>query len=314
VLVAYSGGAATPIVNKSSFSAIRLKIPPPHIQKKIGFILSAYDDLIENNKRRIAILEKMAEEIYREWFVRMRFSSYAKATEDKPAESSPAGLPLGWSYVPIGEAVKFTGGGTPSTTTPDFWTDGDVNWFTPTDITGAEGVFLDESSDKCTELGVRHSSATMFPAYSLMMTSRATIGAIAINTKPACTNQGFITCIPNAQYSLPYLYHWLKLNKSYFEQISSGSTFLELIKSRFKKIPILTAPPSVMTRYTELSQPILNQVEKLLSTNAVLKKTRDLLLPRLISGKLSVEDLELPSNEKLTAVSSALPQQELAHA
>jgi len=106
----------------------------------------------------------------------------------------------------------------------------------------------------------------------------------------------------------------LKLNKSYFEQISSGSTFLELIKSRFKKIPILTAPPSVMTRYTDLSQPVFNQVEKLLAANAVLKKTRDLLLPRLISGKLSVDNLELPSNERLASVSTTLPQQELAHA
>lgn len=308
-------GATMPNLNTAILRRVPIRFPESQkTQSKIISIISAYDDLIENNKRRIAILEKMAEEIYREWFVRMRFSSYAKATEDKPAQIQHQGLPAGWSFSLISDAIKYTGGGTPSTMNAEYWNDGNVNWFTPTDVTGTEGLFLAESSEKCTEAGVRHSSATMFPPYSLMMTSRATIGAIAINTQPACTNQGFITCIPNERYTLPYLYHWLKLNKSYFEQISSGATFLELIKSRFKKVQILTPPQSVMVRYTELSKPLFDQMETLLAANALLKKTRDLLLPRLISGKLSVENLELPSNEQLASVSSALPQQELAHA
>jgi type I restriction enzyme S subunit len=95
-LVAFAGGAATPIVNKSAFSSIKVLVPENKIQRKIAAVLSAYDDLIENNNRRIAILEKMAEELYREWFVRLRFPGHEKVKIVK-------GVPEGWEVKRIGE-------------------------------------------------------------------------------------------------------------------------------------------------------------------------------------------------------------------
>jgi type I restriction enzyme S subunit len=165
----------------------RLSLHAPQAQENIAAVLTAYDDLIANNQRRIALLESMAEQIYREWFVRMRFPGAQPDTFDK-------GIPPGWTNELIGTAFKFYGGATPSKDVNRYWKDGDVQWFTPTDITGAEGVFLESSAEHCTEEGLAACSATLFPAYSVMMTSRATIGAIGINTEPACTNQGFITC------------------------------------------------------------------------------------------------------------------------
>src|SRR5207249_5328747 len=97
-------------------------------QCKIAAILSAYDALIETNQRRIALLEKLAEEIYREWFVRLRFPGHEKAKVVK-------GVPEGWNLVKLENAFKFTGGGTPSKEIDRYWNDGDVNWFTPSDIT-----------------------------------------------------------------------------------------------------------------------------------------------------------------------------------
>ncbi|MBK7694756.1 MAG: restriction endonuclease subunit S [Saprospiraceae bacterium] len=91
----------------------------------------------------------------------------------------------------IAEVFDVLGGGTPSTEKPEYWS-GNVNWFTPTDITGASGIFLSESSNKISEKGLKESSAKLFPAYSIMMTSRATIGAVGINTTPGCTNQGLL--------------------------------------------------------------------------------------------------------------------------
>lgn len=285
-LVSFAGGSATPIINKSAFSSIKVLVPSYDTQRKIAAVLAAYDDLIEANRRRIALLERMAEEIYREWFVRLRFSGHAKTKISK-------GLPAGWSLVRIADAFSFTGGGTPSKEVSRYWHDGTVNWFTPSDITASDGIFLNDSADKCTEEGFAESSSKMFPAYSVMMTSRATIGALGINLTPACTNQGFITCIPNERYPLPFLYHWLKLGKAHFELLSVGATFAELTKGTFKKIPVLTPPRPIMDDFAEIEAPLFQQIENLLRQNAALQRTRDLLLPRLISGKLSVEALDI---------------------
>jgi type I restriction enzyme S subunit len=255
-------------------------------QRKIAAILSAYDELIENNKRRIALLEKMAEEIYREWFVRLRFPGHEKVKVIK-------GVPQGWKLVKIENAFKFTGGGTPSKEVTRYWKDGEVNWFTPSDITSAEGIFLQRSNDQCTEEGVSRSSARMFPAYSVMVTSRATIGAIGINLTPACTNQGFITCIPNSRYPLPFLYHWLKLSKPHFEILAVGATFAELTKGVFKRIEILTPSEPIVTQFAQIESPLFKAIEIHFRENTKLIETRNKLLPRLISGKLSVENLDI---------------------
>lgn len=281
-----SFGATMASLNQDIVKRISIPAPAPPIQRKIAAILTAYDDLIEVNKRRIALLEKMAEELYREWFVRLRFPGYQSTRFVK-------GVPEGWEMTRTEGAFKFTGGGTPSKSVPGYWQDGSINWFTPSDITGAKGIFLSESSDKCSEGGLANSAAKIFPAYSVMMTSRATIGAIGINTTPACTNQGFITCIPNKRYPLPYLYHWLKLAKPYFEQLSGGATFPELTRGTFKKLEILTPPQAIMNDFNRLSVPLFEAIQTALEQNDNLTQTRDLLLPRLISGKLSVEDLDI---------------------
>lgn len=255
-------------------------------QKKIAAILSAYDEMIENNQRRIALLEKMTEEIYREWFVRLRFPGHEKVKKVK-------GVPEGWKLVKLEHAFKFTGGGTPTKEVNRYWDGGDVNWFTPSNITGANGIFLEQSGEQCTEEGLNNSSAKIFPAYSVMLTSRATIGAVGINLTPACTNQGFITCIPNAQYPLPYLYHWIKLAKPHFELLSGGATFAELTKGTFKRIEILTPPESIITEFVRIESPLFKAIENHLRANSKLIETRDKLLPRLISGKLSVDHLDI---------------------
>ncbi|MDP3195379.1 restriction endonuclease subunit S, partial [Tabrizicola sp.] len=130
-----AGGSAQPLLNQTILSRIDALIPNFGEQKKIAAILSTYDELIENNQRRIALLEKMAEEIYREWFVRLRFPGHEKVKIIK-------GAPEGWKLVKLEHAFKFTGGGTPTKEVNRYWVGGDVNWFTPSDITGANGIFL----------------------------------------------------------------------------------------------------------------------------------------------------------------------------
>ncbi|MDD2721254.1 MAG: restriction endonuclease subunit S [Gallionella sp.] len=289
--------SAQPNLNLTQLGNLKFNLPALSYQKKIAAILSSYDDLIENNRRRIELLEKMAEELYREWFVRMRFPGHKKVKIVK-------GVPEGWRMEKLDKAFQYTGGGTPSKEVNRYWEGGEVNWFTPSDITGADGIYLERSGEQCTEEGFNSSSAKMFPAYSVMLTSRATIGAIGINLTPACTNQGFITCIPNEQYPLPYLYHWIKLAKPHFELLAVGATFAELTKGTFKRIEILTPPELIVTEFVQIVSPLFQAIENHLRANKKLTETRDMLLPRLISGKLSVEHLDIqfpPSMEEFAS-------------
>lgn len=305
IIFSYNSGIDTPIVPKSVFEKIQVRCPDLDLQKKIAAVLSTYDDLIENNRRRIELLEQMAEELYREWFVRFRFPGYQQCSLEK-------GIPRGWKLVKLADAFSFTGGGTPARNVVSYWGEGTVNWFTPSDITASKGVFLNGSSEQCSDEGLANSSARIFPAYSVMMTSRATIGAIGINLTPACTNQGFITCIPNDSYPLTYLYHWLKLSKSHFESLSTGATFPELTKGVFKKIEILTPPKILVGKFQKLASVFFTEIESLQRANAELHLTRSLLLTRLISGKLPVDQLNIQFPPSMREANAA--RQEVANA
>lgn len=280
--------------------SMSIGLPPPRIQRKIAAVLSAYDDLIENNNRRIAILERMAEELYREWFVRLRFPGHEKVKIIK-------GVPEGWEIKIVEHACEYLGGGTPSTSANSYWQDGNINWYSPTDLTASNAVFAFQSKQQITEQGLKESSARLFPAYSIMMTSRATIGQISINTTPACTNQGFITCIPNDKVPLYFLYYWLKLNKDYFIQLANGATFLELTKGKFKNVNILIPPDRIIKLYSKIQKPIFDNLELLLRQKENLAISRDRLLIRLMSGKIDVEhlDIQIPASMKEEAAGNA---------
>jgi type I restriction enzyme S subunit len=260
----------------------------------VAEVLSAYDDLIENNLRRIAILEEMARAIYREWFVEFRYPGRGS----EPLVESQAGpIPRDWQSGPIGSLVETTGGGTPSTSRPEYWEDGDITWYTPSDLTANDAMFITRSSRRITELGLRGSSAKLFPPYSVMMTSRATIGVVSIATTEACTNQGFITCIPNDSISSYHLYFWLLENQQTIASFASGATFKEISRTVFRRLPIAVPPKDVAKAFVKVVDPVAKLVEVLLKQDLVLRNTRDLLLPRLISGELDVSNITIDAEE-----------------
>jgi len=144
-------------------------------------------------------------------------------------------LPKGWQKVKLGEIVEVFGGGTPSTSNPKYW-GGKIPWLTPAEVVKLGGErFIKETERYITEEGLKNSSAKLMPAYSILLTSRATIGEVVINTVPMATNQGFINIIPK-NVDLMFFFYWLKNNKKHFIQLAIGSTFNELAKSVFKKI------------------------------------------------------------------------------
>lgn len=285
----FNSGAGVPTLNPNHLHKLKIKIHSKEEQQQIAAILTAYDDLIETNNQRIATLEQLAQQIYKEWFVRMRFPGWENTQLHH-------GIPDGWEVKKVKDAFNIVGGGTPSKDTGAYWVEGTINWFTPTNLTNSNRILINESSLKCNETGYKESSARMFPAYSVMMTSRATIGAVAINTTEACTNQGFITCIPNEKFSYPFLFYWIKQNREFFMLMASGATFLEITKGTFNKIDILVPPEFIMNRFTDMACPLFKQIEILQEQIDILTKTRNLLLPRLISGKLSLKQAEATLN------------------
>ena len=277
-------------LSRTRLGELIISLPPLPIQHKIASILSAYDDLIENNTRRIKILEEMAQTIYREWFVHFRFPGH----ENVPMVDSELGqIPQGWEVKKVENAFEITGGGTPSTKIEEYWDGGDINWYVPSDLTGQTPMFTDKSETQITAEGLKNSSAKLFPANSVMMTSRATIGVVSINSLEACTNQGFIICIPNQKLPTEYIFYWLRSNVWLFIQQASGTTFLEINRSTFKRINLILPHAGILESFTQAVGAVMLEVHALSQKNQNLRKTRDLLLPRLISGRLDVEELEI---------------------
>lgn len=285
-LTASGGGTNISNLNQDILNALEVPFPSLPVQRRIASILSSYDELMENSQRRIWISEEMARALYREWFVRFRFPGHEK----RPRVASAVGeIPEGWKVKTVAESFEICGGGTPSRKEAGFWEDGTVQWFAPSDLTAAETMFMDDSPEHITEFGLAKSSARLFTAFSVMMTSRATIGAIAINTHEACTNQGFITCLPNERVPLYFLFHWLTENVPTFQRMASGATFKEISRGVFKTIDFLHPSESLVQRFESLVEPMAKQILALQRQIQNLRRTRDLLLPRLIAGQRDLQ-------------------------
>jgi type I restriction enzyme S subunit len=280
-----NAAGAVPGVNRNHLHAMDVRIPLLPVQRRIAGILSAYDDLIANNQRRIKILEEMARSLHREWFVHLRFPGHDKV---KMVPSRLGPIPQGWWMKAVAESFEILGGGTPSRKEPKYWEGGTIQWFAPSDLTGEDTMFMDDSRERITERGLAESSARLFPLGSVMLTSRATIGAIAINTHEASTNQGFITCLPNERVTLYFLFHWLKENVPMFQRIASGATFKEISRGVFKTIDFLQPPAELVRRFESTVTPMAEQALMLQRQIKNLRRTRDLLLPRLLSGQVDL--------------------------
>ena len=260
---------------------IKFDLPSLPIQQKIASILSSYDRLIENNTRRIRLLEQMAENLYKEWFVRFRFPEHEKV-------EMVNGLPKGWKIKKVSNVCETMGGGTPTTTNPAYW-GGDIKWVTPSDITSKNSLALLKVKGRITEEGLKKSSAKLLPPYTILMTSRASIGFFGICPDSVCTNQGFISIIPNKETFRMYLLYTFKSRKEEIISNANGSTFLEISKGRFRKMKVLVPPEDILDSFEKKTLLMFKVVLHLEYQNQLLTRQRDLLLPRLMSGKLEVK-------------------------
>ena len=280
-LSGYFTGSTIKHLPREKLALVKVEIPSLPVQKKIADILSAYDDLIENNRRRIALLEEAARLLYREWFVHFRFPGHehVKITD---------GLPEGWEGRTFDGVCDSIGGGTPKTGKPEFWNDGDIPWYTPTDITRNSCLALLDSATKITEAGLRGSSAKMLPAGTVLMTSRASVGFFGIIETPSCTNQGFISIVPNDPRARMYLLHNLMHRVEEIRSHAGGATYKEISKGKFRALQVIIPEASLLREFEGQASTFHAQVRNLHTQNQKLAQARDLLLPRLMNGEVAV--------------------------
>nr|WP_319539035.1 restriction endonuclease subunit S [uncultured Methanospirillum sp.] len=264
----------------SKFPDLKIKIPSIEKQKQIVKIISPYNDLIENNRRRIQLLEEAARLLYQEWFVRLRFPGYEHT-------KIVDGVPEGWQLCKISEVCHTLGGGTPSSSNPDFW-NGDVIWATPTDITNNDCLYLPDTERKITQFGLKNSSAKIVDAGTILMTSRASIGFFGVMDKEASTNQGFINIIPIDAWSKWYIAYNLISRVEEIRSNASGSTYKEISKGRFRDMSIILPTKNTALEFGEICNNNFEFIRALKNQQIKLQEARDLLLPRLMNGVIPV--------------------------
>ena len=275
-----SDKAAVPGVNRNDLHARRVRVTRDLSQQtEIAAILSAYDDLIENNRRRIQLLEQAARLLYKEWFVRLRFPGYEHV-------KIRDGVPEGWERKAIADVCETVGGGTPSTKVSEYW-DGDVTWVVPSDVTKNDCLVLLDSERKITNKGLRESSAKLVPANTILMTSRASVGFFAIMDVEVSTNQGFINIIPHDEETRMYLLFNLMSRVTEIRSNAKGTTYPEISKGRFRQMDIIIPPKSLIGQFARFTSDTIKQIRYLKRGILQLTKARDLLLPRLMNGDIS---------------------------
>jgi type I restriction enzyme S subunit len=278
-----SYGSVFDTITTKTFDGLDVYLPPLPEQTQIANILSAIDDKIENNLAINKTLEDMAMALYKHWFV-----DFGPFQDGEFIDSELGLIPKGWEVKIIGNVIDTLGGGTPKTTENSYWENGDILWYSPTDLTRDNAMFSLDSSKRINNLGLLKSSAKLFPPYSLLMSSRATIGALTINTIKASTNQGFITMIPNDNMSVYQLYSWTKWNMDLIISKSNGSTFKEISKANFRSLEIVVGQNIEL--FLRESKNIFDKVENNIQENQSLTKLRDTLLPKLISGEVRLKE------------------------
>ena len=268
-------------IRSTDLKKIKVISTKKEVQNKITQKLYYYDLMIGNNLRRIELLELSARLLYQEWFVRLRFPGY----EHKKIIN---GVPEEWNLRLIEEIANCIGGGTPSTVVPEYWNDGTIPWVTPTDVTRNNHLILLDSEKKITEKGLSNSSAKMCPSHAILMTSRASVGFFAIPVKEVCTNQGFISIVTFDIRWTPYILFHLISRVEEIRMMGAGSTYPEVSRGKFRKFRVLIPDKTLIELFGEYVEPLLNQIRTLKKQNQNLRTARDLLLPKLISGEITV--------------------------
>ena len=288
-------------ITTKSFDEWQIPLPSLSEQQTIAHILGTLDDKIELNRRMNETLEEMARAIFKDWFV--DFGPVRAKMEgrkpylppdlwelfpDRLVDSEMGDIPEGWEVKTLGKVVNVFGGTTPSTKQPEYWKGGKYCWATPKDLSNLSVPVLLDTKRKITDKGLECIGSGLQPEGTVLLSSRAPIGYLAINEVPVAINQGFIAIQPRKGISNLFLLYWCKSSISEILNHANGSTFLEISKSNFRQISIITPSLPLLNAYQLLASSMHYKIVVNVHSSRLLVAQRDTLLPKLVSGKLKM--------------------------
>ncbi|MCC2001531.1 restriction endonuclease subunit S [Enterobacter bugandensis] len=327
LLTLASAGATRNALTKGMIEDLQVPKPHVHTQISIANVLENFDKKIESNNKINQTLEQMSQTLFKSWFVdfdpvidnaldaanlipealqsraelrqKVRNSADFKPLPADiralfPAEFEETELgcvPKGWKISTAGDELVVKGGSTPSTSNADFWENGTIHWTSPKDLAGNDSKVLLDTSKKITELGLIKISSGLLPTDTVLMSSRAPIGYLAIAKTPMAINQGYIAIPSSKNLSPEYIIYWLENIMDDIKGMAGGTTFAEISKSAFKTINLVIPSKNVLAEFTRLAHQHFEKVVSNARQITALTNFRDTLLPKLISGELSLEDL-----------------------
>ena len=272
-LSGYVTGSAQPKLSQANLNAVTLSLPTLAEQKRIVEYLYMLDQKIDVNRQINDNLEQQAQSYFQELFV---------------DNADPE-----WAIGTISDLGTIVGGSTPSKAKPEYYTESGIAWITPKDLSINKSKFVSHGENDITELGLKNSSAAIMPEGTVLFSSRAPIGYIAIAAGEVTTNQGFKSVVPKPEIGTPFVYFFLKNTLPVIEGMASGSTFKEVSGSTMKNVPAVIPDAETLAKFSDFCAPIFAQQRILEEQNQSLATLRDNLLPKLMSGEIDVSAVQL---------------------
>lgn len=273
-----AGAAAQPKLGIYKIERIQIALPDKTIQERIVDVIDSYDKLIRLNNERIKLLEQMAENLYKEWFVRFRFPGHESSDFEN-------GIPTNWIINRFSSVANIMSGGTPNTDNEEYY-GGDIPFYTPKD--SIENYYSLDTITKITEDGLRHCNSKLYSKDTIMITARGTVGNINLLAVPMAMNQSCYALNSDIIHSQYFLFFMIKREILKLQKMASGGVFDTIIVKTFDHIKVVLPPEELINRFDAIVSPIMDTILSLVKQNSVLKIQRDLLLPRLMSGQLEV--------------------------
>ena len=276
----YFTGATIKHMPGQKLKEVVIDKPPLEIQHRIADILSAYDDLIENNQKQIKLLEEAAQRFYKEWFVDLRFPGHENTT-------IVDGVPEGWNECTVESFGTVITGKTPPTSNKEYYTNGKVPFVTIPDMHNV--VYPLKTEKRLTIEGAQTQKNKYIPPNSVMISCIGTVGLVSIATEVCQTNQQINSIILNNEDDLYFFYESMLRMKDLLDGLgSNGATMTNVNKSKLEKLIIISPSKDIVKQYNDVCKPLFESALNLSRKNVYLKNMREALLPKLMSGEAEV--------------------------
>ena len=299
-------GAVMPNLNTAIIQALPISLPRIHEQQRIAGFIGALDNRITLLRETNATLEAIAQALFKSWFVdfdpvRAKMEGRTPEGMDEATaalfpdgfETSELGeVPRGWRVMPVGDAIEAVGGATPDTKNEAFWEPPVHCWTSPKDLSGIAAPVLLDTERKVSNQGLAKIGSGLLPPGTLLMSSRAPIGYLALAQVPLAINQGYIAMLPGGLLPPLYMYFWCRQNMDGIKGRANGSTFMEISKKAFRPIPVLVPSPELMNAFTATADALFARLTANEQQAQTLSTLRNTLLPRLISGQLRLPEAQ----------------------